>query len=158
MATRFLLVLGLILLLVAPSRADTLELPGLQRDSQAYVASLTKRVPAGGTPAARHAAEQQAADAIAKQDWAAAAIALEARVAQGEVTSKQYLDLAKAQSRRSPPEPRLALFAAWMGVRQQPGGRGGNPRAFADGRRAARVGSGCSGGTGVAGGGRAGAG
>ena len=122
MAARLLLVLGLVLLLVAPSRADTLELAGLQRDSQAYVSSLAKRLPAGGTPAARRAAEQQAAAAIANQDWAAAAIALEARVAQGEVTSKQYLDLAKAQSRRSPPEPRLALFAAWMSFASgQPG-------------------------------------
>jgi uncharacterized protein YfaS (alpha-2-macroglobulin family) len=127
MAARILLLLIVILLNAVPSRADTLELPGLQRDSQAYVSSLTKRVPAGGTPAARRTAEQQAAAAIAKQDWAAAATALEARIAQGEATSKQYLDLAKAQSRRSPPEPRLALVAAWMGFSTSQPGEGEIP-------------------------------
>ena len=116
MSVRILLVLGFFLLGLMPARADNLELPGLQRDSQAYVASLTKRVPAGGIPAARRAAEQQAAAAIAKQDWAAAATALEARVAQGEATAKQFQDLATAQSRRTPPNPRLALFAAWQAV------------------------------------------
>ena len=120
MGVRILLVVCFILLGLAPSRADTVDLPGLQRDSQAYVAGLTKRAPAGGTLAARHAAEQQAAAAIAKQDWPAATIALEARVAQGDATAKQYLDLATAQSRRSPPNPRLALLAAWMAVTSMP--------------------------------------
>jgi uncharacterized protein YfaS (alpha-2-macroglobulin family) len=111
-----LLVLGFMLLGLVASRADPVDLPGLQRDAQAYVASLTKRAPAGGTPAARHAAEQQAAAAIAKQDWPAAAAALEARIAQGNATAQQYLDLATAQSRRSPPNPRLQLLAAWQAV------------------------------------------
>ncbi len=92
-----------------------LELPGLQHDSQAYVATLTKRFPAGWYPGRARAAEQQASAAIAKQDWPAAAAALETRVAQGEATAKQYLDLATAQLKRMPPDPRLALFAAWMG-------------------------------------------
>lgn len=116
MGVRILLVLSFILLGLASSRADTVDLPGLQRDSQAYVTSLTRRVPAGGTPAARHAAEQQAAAAIAKQDWPAAVTALEARIAQGDATAKQFLDLAAAQSRRAPPNSRLALFAAWLAV------------------------------------------
>jgi uncharacterized protein YfaS (alpha-2-macroglobulin family) len=127
MALRLLLVLSLIVLGIAPSRADNLELPGLQHDSQAYVASLTKRVPAGGTPAARRAAEQQAATALARQDWPAAVTALEARVAQGDATGKQYLDLATAQSRRTPPEPRLALLAAWMGFSNSQAGQGEIP-------------------------------
>jgi uncharacterized protein YfaS (alpha-2-macroglobulin family) len=122
MAIRLLLILSWILLSLAPSRADNLELPGLQRDSQAYVNSLTKRFPAGGTPGARKAAELQAAAAIAKQDWPGAVTALEARIAQGEATAKQFLDLATAQMRRAPPEPKLALFAAWMGFsNSQPG-------------------------------------
>ncbi len=122
MNLRILLVLGFMLVGLAASRADTVDLPGLQHDSQAYVASLTKRFPAGGTPTARHTAEQQAAAAIGKQDWPAAVAALETRVAQGDATPKQYLDLATAQSRRSPPNSRLALYAAWMAVsNSQPG-------------------------------------
>ncbi len=115
MAVRILVLLAFILLGVTPSRAETLELPGLQRDSQAYVANLTKRFPAGGTPAARRAAEQQAAAAIAKQDWSAAVTALETRVAQGDATGKQFLDLATGHLKRTPPDARQALFAAWMG-------------------------------------------
>lgn len=122
MTIRILLVLSFILLGIAPSRADNPELPGLQRDSQAYVAGLTRRVPAGGNPAARRAAEQQAASAIARQDWPAAVTALEARIAQGDATAKQFLDLASAQLHRAPPEPKLALLAAWMGfTNSQPG-------------------------------------
>ncbi len=123
MYVRILLVLSFILLGLASSRAENLDLPGLQRDSQAYVASLTKRVPAGGTPAARRTAEQQAAAAIAKQDWPTAVTALEARIAQGDATTKQYLDLATAQSRRSPPNPRLSLFAAWQAVTNSQAGQ-----------------------------------
>ncbi len=122
MYARILLVLSLLLPGLTAAHAEGLDLPGLQGDSQAYVASLTKRVPAGGTPAARHTAEQQAAAAIAKQDWPAAATALETRIAQGNATAKQFLDLATAQSRRDPPNPRLALFAAWQAVtNSQPG-------------------------------------
>jgi len=127
MAVRILAVLCLFLLSALPSRADNLQLPGLQRDAQAYVATLTKRVPAGGTQAARKTAEQQAATAIAKQDWPAAVTALEARIAQGEATSKQYLDLARAQAKRTPPESRLSLFAAWMGFTSSQAGEGEIP-------------------------------
>ena len=122
MGLRILLLLCFILFGLGACVPITVDLPGLQHDLQAYVASLTKRFPAGSTPTARHAAEQQAAAAIARQDWPAAATALEARIAQGDAAAKQYLDLATAQSRRSPPNPRLALFAAWMAVSSsQPG-------------------------------------
>ncbi|MSP00734.1 MAG: alpha-2-macroglobulin family protein [Acetobacteraceae bacterium] len=116
MAARILFVLGLFLLAAMPCRAAAPDLPGLQRDAQAYILSLTKRVPAGGTPAARRTAEQQAAAAMAKQDWPAAVTALETRVAQGEVTPKQLLDLATAQMQRTPPDPKAALHAAWMSL------------------------------------------
>ena len=76
MIARLLLILTLLLVGITPSRADDFQLPGLQHDAQAYVSTLTKRFPAGGTPAARKTAETQAAAAIAKQDWAAAAQAL----------------------------------------------------------------------------------
>jgi alpha-2-macroglobulin len=92
MGFRILLVLCFVLFGLGASRADpTVDLPGLQHDAQAYVASLTKRFPAGGTPTARRAAEQQAVAAIAKQDWPTAATALEARIAQGDATAKQFL-------------------------------------------------------------------
>ena len=112
MAIRFILMLGLLLMAAIPARSAPLDLPGLQKDTQTYVAGLTKRFPAGGTQAGRKTAEQQAAAAIAKQDWAAAAVALESRVAQGETTAKQFLDLANAQMRRTPPDPRAAMYAA----------------------------------------------
>jgi uncharacterized protein YfaS (alpha-2-macroglobulin family) len=122
MAVRILFALSLFLLTATASLADNLELPGLQRDAQAYVASLTHKFPAGGTPAARRAAEQQAAAALAKKDWPAAATALEDRVAQGDASARQFLDLATAQSRRTPPDPRHALLAAWQGFTlSQPG-------------------------------------
>jgi alpha-2-macroglobulin len=114
MAFRLLLILGFILLGIAPSRADKLELPGLQRDADAYVTTLTKRFPAGSTPAVRKTSEQQAAAAIAKQDWPAAIEALEGRVAEGDAMAKQFLDLASAQMHRQPPAPKLALLAAWQ--------------------------------------------
>jgi len=115
MAVRVLVLLACLLFSMAPARADTLELPGLQADSQAFVTNLTKRFPAGGTPAARRTAEQQAAAAIAKQDWVAAVTALETRVAQGDATGKQFLDLATGYLKRTPPDARQALSAAWMG-------------------------------------------
>jgi uncharacterized protein YfaS (alpha-2-macroglobulin family) len=94
--------------------ADDFELPGLQADSDAYLESLTKRFPAGGTPQARRQAEAQAAAAIKKQDWTAAAAALETRIAQGDGTKEQWLALADAQMHRTPPEANRALQAAWQ--------------------------------------------
>ena len=122
MAIRFILMLGLFLMAAIPARSAPLDLPGLQKDTQAYVASLTKRFPAGGTQAGRKTAEQQAAAAIAKQDWAAATTALESRVAQGETTQKQFLDLANAQMRRTPPDPRAAMYAAAASFAGTPAG------------------------------------
>ncbi len=114
MAVRILaLLLGLLCWMPSPRAAD-LELPGLARDAHNYVTALTKRFPAGGTPAARRTAEQQAAAATQKKDWTAAANALEQRVALGDPTPAQLLDLARAQLARTPPDPQKALYAAWM--------------------------------------------
>ena len=55
------------------AHAADFQLPGLERDASAYSDSLTARSPAGGTPAARKAAEQKAAEAEKKRDWIAAA-------------------------------------------------------------------------------------
>ena len=115
MTLRISVLIALLVLAIWPAKAENLELPGLQRDAQAYVRSLTLRAPAGGTPAARKSADQQAAAATAKKDWPAVVAALEERIAQGEAGAKHFLDLAAAQLRRSPPEPRNALLAAWQG-------------------------------------------
>ena len=45
------------------AQAADFQLPGLERDANAYANSLTARSPAGGTPTARQAAEQKAAEA-----------------------------------------------------------------------------------------------
>ena len=94
--------------------ADDFTLPGLEADSAAYAQTLTSRFPAGGTPQARKAAEQAAAAAIRKPDWAAAAAAWETRIAQGDATAAQWLSLADAQMHRTPPDANHALQAAWQ--------------------------------------------
>src|SRR6478736_5092784 len=100
---RFALLAATLLVLVCGTAwADEFRLPGLESDSNAYAKSLTARFPAGGTPQARRQAEQVAAAAIRKQDWAAAAAALETRIGQGEATPAQWLALADAQMHRTP--------------------------------------------------------
>lgn len=96
------------------AQAAQFQLPGLERDAEAYAGALTARSPAGGTPAARKAAEQKAGDAERKRDWAAAALAWEARIALGEPTAEQWMALSQAQMRRTPPEAARALQAAWQ--------------------------------------------
>ena len=82
---RFGLVLAALLCLGGGvALADDFTLPGLEADSSAYAQTLTSRFPAGGTPQARKAAEQAAATAIRKPDWAAAAAAWETRIALGD--------------------------------------------------------------------------
>ena len=115
-STRHAIVASLLLLISLSAQAQTPQLPGLERDTQVYMNSLTSRVPAGGTPAMRKTLDQQAAAAIAKKDWQAAVQALEARVAQGEPSARLFLDLATALLRRTPSDPRHALSAAWRGL------------------------------------------
>ncbi len=109
-----LLLAALLCLACRVAWADDFTLPGLEADSAAYQQTLTSRFPAGGTPPARKQAEQAAAAAIRKQDWAAAAAAWETRVAQGDAAAAQWLALAEAQLRRTPPEANHALQAAWQ--------------------------------------------
>jgi len=120
------LLLGLLLALLlgvgAPARADDFAPPGLSSDSNAYNGTLTKRFPAGATPQARREAEQQAAAALLKKDFTAAALALENRAAMGQPTSQQWTDLARAYLRRTPSDPQKALFAAWLGFSQADAG------------------------------------
>ena len=93
--------------------ADTFSLPGLESDANAYESTLTSHFPAGGTPAARKQAEAQAAAAVKKQDWVAAAAAWEKRIGQGDAKPEQWLGLGEAQMHRTPAEPKRALQAAW---------------------------------------------
>ncbi len=104
----------LLVLLASPVRADEFQVPGLERDSQAYAAALTARSPAGLTPAARRQAEQRAADAQRRNDPAGAAAALEARLGGGDGTAAQWLALGRAQLGKTPPDPARAAQAAWQ--------------------------------------------
>ena len=108
-----LLVAALVCLTFGAACAGEFSLPGLSADADAYAASLTARFPAGGTPQARRVAEQQAAAAIRKQDWASAAAAWETRAALGDASAGQWQALAEAQLRRTPPDATRALRAAW---------------------------------------------
>jgi uncharacterized protein YfaS (alpha-2-macroglobulin family) len=94
--------------------ADEFRLPGLEADSEAYANTLTTHFPAGGTPQARRQAEQAAAAAIRRQDWAAAAGSWETRIGLGDATAAQWMALAEAEMRRTPPDANRALQAAWQ--------------------------------------------
>jgi alpha-2-macroglobulin len=109
-----LLLAALLGIVCATAWADDFNLPGLEADSDAYANSLTARFPAVGTPQARHQAEQAAAGAIRKQDWAAAAAAWETRMALGDASTAQWMALAEAEMRRTPPDATHALQAAWQ--------------------------------------------
>ncbi len=109
----FLMACLLLLLVAGNARADDFELPGLAGDAQSYLTQLEKRFPAGGTTKARAAAEQQAAAALARKDFSAATAALEQRAGMGDVSSRQWLDLATAQLHRTPSDPHAALLASW---------------------------------------------
>lgn len=99
---------------IGVARAEEFNPPGLARDANAYRGSLTARYPAGGTPAARAAAEARTAAARAANDWDGVAAGLEARVALGQVTADHWLELARAQLHRTPPNARHALDAGWQ--------------------------------------------
>lgn len=114
------IVLALVFGLVRPGGA--FDLPGLTRDSQGYRDGLERRFPAGGTPQQRLAAEARVAAAERRNDPAAVAAALEERLALGEGSAAQWLALARAQLRRTPPEPARALQAAWQNFGLVPGG------------------------------------
>jgi hypothetical protein len=112
-----LVIVALLALACGAAWADDFTLPGLAADADAYAALLTKRFPAGGTPQARRQAEAQADVAIRRNDWAAAAAALETRVGLGdpggEAGAQFWIALAQAQMHRTPPEANRALQAAW---------------------------------------------
>ena len=106
----------LLLLLLLPGLARSAEFnpPGLAADSQAYARALTARNPAGLTPPLRRLAEQRAGEAERRGNWAGVAAALETRLSGGDATNDLWLRLARAQLRRTPPDPAHAGQAAWQ--------------------------------------------
>ena len=96
------------------ARADEFTVPGLERDTGAYLTLLKQRSPAGLTPQARRQAEQQADAAQKRNDWAAVATSLETRLGGGTGTADQWMALGRAQLRRTPPDPARAAQAAWQ--------------------------------------------
>ncbi|WP_144185978.1 alpha-2-macroglobulin family protein [Elioraea rosea] len=105
-------------LLAAPAAA--FEIPGLQRDSDAYAQSLRPAAPP--TAQGREAADRRVAEAAARNDWAALIPALEARIALGQAGEALWLRLAEAWQRRSPPDGDRALQAAWQAFMDVPAG------------------------------------
>ncbi len=101
-------------LLARPVRADEVDLPGLDTESAAFAATLAKPFPAGGTRESRSQAEARAATAAARNDWSAAALALEARLGQSDPTPALWLLLSEAELRRATPDPRRSVDAAWQ--------------------------------------------
>ena len=103
-----------ILLASHAARADDFDLPGLDSESAQFAASLSHAYPAGGTPSSKQQAETAAAASIARSDWNAAAVALESRAGQSDLDASVWLQLSQAEMKRSPPQPRQALDAAWQ--------------------------------------------
>ncbi|UPY36122.1 alpha-2-macroglobulin [Sediminicoccus sp. KRV36] len=118
----FSLLLGPLLGLPLALPAHAFDLPGLGRDAGQYREQLERRFPAGGTPQQRQGAEQRAVAAERANNWPNAAQAWEERAGLGEMSPAQWLALARAQLRRTPPEPARALHAAWQNFLMVPAG------------------------------------
>lgn len=105
---------ALLACLAGPGHAADFDLPGLDADSKQFAAALSKPFPAGGTPDSRSKAESRAALAAARSDWTTAATALESRLGQSDVSAELWLQLSQAELKRTPPDLRRALDAAWQ--------------------------------------------
>ncbi|MDW8443794.1 MAG: hypothetical protein RML45_05395 [Acetobacteraceae bacterium] len=119
MRTLSALIVALTVALV-PLPARAFEIPGLAADSSAYARSLAPRAPA--TAETRASADRRVEAAIARNDWAEAVRALEARITLGEANDRHWLRLAEAWQRRSPPDANRALQAAWQAFMMVPAG------------------------------------
>ena len=120
-------ILLFLLALAGPAGAEEFQVPGLDRDSQAYAAALRARSPAGLTPQAARQAEQRAADAGRRNDWPGVAAAFETRLAGTDAKSDMWLALARAQLRRVPPDAPRAAQAAWRAFTSAEAGPGEIP-------------------------------
>ena len=106
------MLLGATPLGIGSALAQGFELPGLSAEGGRYEQALTRRFPAGGTPAQRVAAETRAAQAEGRRDWPAAIAAWEERLGMGAARPEMWLSLARAHMARSPADPTKALQAA----------------------------------------------
>jgi uncharacterized protein YfaS (alpha-2-macroglobulin family) len=111
--------------------ARPFNLPGVSADAAAYARALAAKFPAGATPAQRRQAQAQVNDAASRNDWAAAAAALETWIGMGgpagAANPGPWLALAQAQLRRAPPDARQGLAAAWQAFQGQETGTGQIP-------------------------------
>jgi len=96
---------------VAPVHA--FDLPGIASDAERYEQGLRSRAPAQTDPAQRRAAVARALSASVASDWIATVAAWETAIGQGEDSVAAWLSLSDAQTKRQPPQPALALIAAW---------------------------------------------
>jgi len=128
---RLLFLLACTLLLAGPVLAEDFRVPGLDRDAEAYAAALKACSPAGLTPQAQKAAEQRAADAQRRNDWAGVATALEARAGGGDADTGLWLALSRAQLHRVPPDAVRAAQAAWQAFVLADAGAGEIPSLLA---------------------------
>ncbi|HYF06056.1 MAG TPA: MG2 domain-containing protein, partial [Acetobacteraceae bacterium] len=120
---RILALVILAALAAPPAPAQTaFQLPGLQRDANAYLGEMRRRFPAGGSPQQRAQAEARAGAAERARDWPAAAAAWEERIGLGAQTGEHWMALARAQLARTPPEAARALQAAWQAFTLAPAG------------------------------------
>ena len=104
----------LCLALVRPAAAQSIDLPGVATDSEQFAVDLSRRFVAGASAATRSQTERRAAAAAARNDWTAAATALEERLGQGQGHADLWLQLAQAELKRVPPDAGRALSAAWQ--------------------------------------------
>lgn len=132
------MLLGATPLGVGGALAQGFELPGLTAESGRYEQTLTRRFPAGGTPAQRTAAETRAAQAEGRRDWAAAVAAWEERLGMGAARPEMWLSLGRALMARVPADPAKALQAAQRNFDQVAAGEPEVPslRLMADALRA----------------------
>lgn len=121
---RFAKIVAVLLALVGCCAVPALafQLPGLDADASRYESSLRGRAPAQPDPAERSRAASRATSAASEGNWGAAAAAWEVVIAHGGGTVASWLGLAEAQSRRQPPQPQLALAAAWQAFQNAPPG------------------------------------
>ena len=109
-----LLILSALLAFTGPAWAEGFRVPGLDRDSAAYQSTLRALNPAGLSVQARRQAETRVNEALRRDDWAGAVVALETLASAGNAPSDTWLALARTQLRVNPPRPTRAAQAAWV--------------------------------------------
>ncbi|GAB0113245.1 alpha-2-macroglobulin [Acidisoma sp. C75] len=102
----------------AQDASTELALPGLQQDAERFLATLRAAHPAGLSESALSQAADDAAAALDAQDFPRAVASSETFIGglpQNETpTPDLWRGLATAELKRTPPQPKPALFAAWF--------------------------------------------